>query len=564
MITVSPHPVDVIVVGYNDPPFERYERLIRNYGVDSEAYRDLRYSFVELHGQVLNYVDLLNYVDATARGAARTERRFESGEIPNLAAVYLTNYLRRQGLRAQHINLFQKEKERFRALLDERPACVAITTTFYILNFPASEIVQFVREHSPDTKIVVGGPLVGNHLRAAQEHGEQYADAMGVVQSDRLRTSLDDLGADAYVIDSQGEHTLAQIAKCLRGGGDLNSVPNLLLKRNGRYRRTPIVPERNVLDEVDIQWTDFAQEALGPTLQTRTARSCAFSCAFCSYPERAGDLALASLATVERELDAMHALGTRNVVFIDDTFNVPLARFKEICRLMIRKQYGFRWFSYFRCSNSDAEAIDLMAEAGCTGVFLGIESGSPAILKNMSKAARVDQYATGIEALRRHGILTFGSFIIGFPGETADTVAETAAFIQSTGMDYFRTQSWYYEHGTPIARQHEKYGMTGEGFVWSHATMDSIEAQEHIDRLYLTIDGPTWLPQWSFDFWFIPYALGKGLSLDQFKQLVQGANRILSLDLASVSDAQKAHGKEDAFRDLVAAARAWSPAVAAT
>lgn len=556
-------PLDCIVVGYNDPPFERYERLIRNYGVDSEAYRDLRYSFVELHGRVLNYVDLLNYVDATARGASRTDRRFESGEIPNLAAVYLTNYLRRRGLRAKHVNLFQKEKDRFRALLDERPACVAITTTFYILNFPAAEIVEFVRQHSPDTKIVIGGPLVANHLRAAQQGGQPYADALGMVQSDRLRAALDDLAADAYVVDAQGECTLAHIARALRDGGELTTIPNLILKRHGRYRRTPIVPEQNPMNEVDIHWTSFAEDSLGPTLQTRTARSCAFSCAFCSYPERAGDLALASLETIEREFDAMHVLGTRNVVFIDDTFNVPLARFKDICRLLVRKKYGFRWFSYFRCSNSDPEAFELMAEAGCAGVFLGIESGSPAILKNMSKAARVDQYATGIEALRRHDILTFGSFIIGFPGETAETVAETSAFIKSSGMDYFRTQSWYYEHGTPIARQRDKYDMQGEGFVWSHATMDSIEAQEHIDRLFFGIESSTWLPQWSFDFWFIPYALGKGISLDQFKRLVRGGNRILSLDLASVSDAQKAHGKEDAFRRLIDVAREWNGATAA-
>jgi len=45
--------------------------------------------------------------------------------------------------------------------------------------------------------------------------------------------------------------------------------------------------------------------------------------------------------------------------------------------LPFERYYGFNWFSYFRCSNSDEEAIDLMARSGCKGVFLGIESGSP-------------------------------------------------------------------------------------------------------------------------------------------------------------------------------------------
>jgi p-methyltransferase len=362
------------------------------------------------------------------------------------------------------------------------------------------------------------------------------------------------------VVDAQGEHTLVEIVRALRAGADLASVPNLVIKRNGRYERTRLVPENNPMDDVHIRWGDFADEALGATLQTRTARSCAFSCAFCSYPERAGGLALAGADAVESELDAMHALGTRQVIFIDDTFNVPLKRFKELCRLMIRRQYGFRWFSYFRCSNADIEAFDLMAEAGCTGVFLGIESGSPTILKNMHKAAKIEQYVSGIAELRSRGVTTFGSFILGFPGETAETVRETRDFIQSTGLDFYRTQSWYYEHGTPIAREHEKYGMEGNGFVWRHSTMESMEAMDHIDQIFLSTEGPTWLPQWSFDFWFIPYALGKGISIDQFTRFVRGANRLLALDMAAIGESQRSRRKQDALVDIVDVAREWTAA----
>ncbi len=61
-----------------------------------------------------------------------------------------------------------------------------------------------------------------------------------------------------------------------------------------------------------------------------------------------------------------------------------------------------------------------MAQSGCKGVFLGIESGSPHILKLMIKAATIEKYADGMKLLREHDILTFGSFIVGFPGETSD------------------------------------------------------------------------------------------------------------------------------------------------
>jgi radical SAM superfamily enzyme YgiQ (UPF0313 family) len=253
------------------------------------------------------------------------------------------------------------------------------------------------------------------------------------------------------------------------------------------------------------------------------------------------------------EPDSMRELGyVRNVVFIDDTFNVPLPRFKDLCRLMIRKQYGFDWFSYFRCSNSDEEAIDLMAESGCKGVFLGIESGSPAILKNMNKAATIEKYARGIELLHRHDILTFASLIVGFPGETAETVRETADFLRQTQPHYYRAQLWYCEPGTPIERQREQYGISGDGFVWRHDTMDSLEAMDHIDETFLSIDSSTWLPQWSFDFWTIPYLVGKGLSLEKFRELMRWAHKLLALELASVPGQARKAMQDDYLRNMVA------------
>ena len=46
--------LDCLVIGYNEIPFERYERFLRNYGVNTEAYRDLKFSFVDMGGKRLN------------------------------------------------------------------------------------------------------------------------------------------------------------------------------------------------------------------------------------------------------------------------------------------------------------------------------------------------------------------------------------------------------------------------------------------------------------------------------------------------------------------------------
>ncbi|HEX8559879.1 MAG TPA: PhpK family radical SAM P-methyltransferase [Pyrinomonadaceae bacterium] len=545
---MSVNSLDCVVIGYNELPFEQYERFLRNYGEESEAYRDLKFSFVNVAGRKLDYPGLLNYAVREAYpagGGAGTPAEFRSGDIPNLAAVYLTNFLRRHGFRADYINLFQHEKDRLAALLAEDPACVAITTTFYVVNLPVNEMVEFIRRHNPRTKIVVGGPLIANHVR-------NY-------QGDALKPALADIGADVYVIEGAGELTLAGVVSCLKEGGDLAAVPNLAYFEGGRLRRTATRPENSSLDEDVINWLDFADQRLGRTIQTRTARSCAFKCSFCNYPTRAGALTLASTEAVERELDSIRGLGdAKNVVFIDDTFNVPLPRFKDLCRMMIRNGYGFNWFSYFRCSNSDEEAFDLMAESGCKGVFLGIESGSPAILKNMNKAATIERYGYGIDQLHRRGILTFGSFIVGFPGETAETVGETLSFIKEHKPTYYRAQSWYCEPGTPVDQQREKYGIEGEGFVWSHNTMDSLEAMDHIDRMFLSVNESLWLPQWSFDFWIIPYLIGRGVTPEGFKEFMTMADRLLGTEIAAVPAAQKRLIQQQNLQGIVNAVRNWN------
>ncbi|MGA9773067.1 MAG: PhpK family radical SAM P-methyltransferase [Blastocatellia bacterium] len=538
--------LDCVVIGYNETPFEDYERLIRKYGEDSEAYRDLKFSFAEVSGKKMNYVDILNHVYNLAhqdRGMQSAEE-FKSCDIPNLAAVYLAHYLKKRGFEARCINLFQYEKEALARYLAQEPVCVAITTTFYLMNFPVSEMVQFIREHNSKVQIVVGGPLVANHAR--NYGGEEFAAA------------LEDIGADIYVVESQGELALSQIVACMKTGGDLKTIPNIIYFENGKIKRTLPIPETSSLDENYIDWRLLSRQFDSPTLQTRTARSCAFNCSFCNYPTRAGRLTLAGIETIEKELDSMHEIGIRNVVFIDDTFNVPLPRFKEICRLMIRKKYGFNWFSYFRCSNSDEEAFDIAAESGCKGVFLGIESGSPAILRNMNKAATVEKYFYGIERLRQFGIMTFASFIIGFPGETDETVEETITFLRETRPDYYRAQLWYCEAGTPIEQQRGNFGISGDGFVWQHDTMSSLEAMDQIDRIFLTVEESVWLPQWSFDFWIVPYLLGRGISLSQFKEFMSLSHKLLALEIASVSKNEKAVLQQEYLRGLVKALQRWN------
>jgi p-methyltransferase len=163
-------------------------------------------------------------------------------------------------------------------------------------------------------------------------------------------------------------------------------------------------------------------------------------------------------------------------------------------------------------------------------VFLGIEAGDDAILRNMSKVATVERYRFGIEQLRERGIDTFASFISGFPGETEETVQRTIDFINSAQPTFFRTEPWWYNHRSPIHQQAEKFGLAGKEYVWRHNTMDIAGAVQACDALFHGVTGSHWMPGYNFDFWALPYLVGKGISMSQLTEFHRLSRQIMEFN----------------------------------
>jgi radical SAM PhpK family P-methyltransferase len=514
--------LDCVVIGYNEGSFDDYRVMSERAGLSSPEYQIFRKEHLVVDGRPMPWMDAFSTLRNRVTGR---HDRYHVGEVFNLAALYLTSFLRRRGVSAEPVSLYSGERDRLADLLAERPTVVAVTTTFYVNILPVVPIVEFIREHSPDSHIVIGGPLVDNLC------------LNGV--TDTVHDLFDAMGADSYVQESQGETTLARLALALKEGRDISAVDNVIHCTDGMWQLTRRRPESNDLDDSSIDWSGFSAELIGATAQLRTARSCAFKCSFCDYPARAGALAAASVDTVRKELRAMAELGVRNVVFVDDTFNVPPKRFKEICRMMIEEDLGLRWYSYFRCSNArDEEAFDLAAESGCSGVFLGIESGDAEILANMHKLAQDSQYRVGLERLNERDITTFASIIVGFPGENAHTVSNTVDFLNETKPTFWRAQAWWANPRSPVYRNKEVLGIEGEGYSWSHATMTSSEAADLTDSMFDRVTGSTWLPLYDFDFWSLPYLAGKGVGVDELTPILQFSEQIMRVRDTGGSDSR--------------------------
>jgi len=449
--------LDCIIIGHNDLDFRAIESDLARTQHYSGAYTDLKMNTVDYYGERMPYMSLLNRVLDKATGVASD---LHLCELPHLGAVYLKSFLCKRGFKVEIINFFNAEKARLLRLLDQGANAIAITTTLYIHHEPIVDIVKFIRRFNKSVKIIVGGPHILNLCSTVDVTGRDFI--------------FREIGADFYINDSQGELTLAQVVNELRSTKSQNfsSIPNLLYSEGKKYVSTNRVVENNDMNESAINWDYFEADFCKPTVQVRTARSCAFKCSFCRYPATAGQLNLTSIDVIEQELSLLHEMGVKNIVFIDDTFNVPLQRFKDICKMMIKKRFDFNWFSFFRCSNSDDQAFDLMMESGCRGVFLGIESGDANILKLMNKAANPERYQYGIEKLKERGILTFASVIVGFPGETDESVHNTVKLLEEASPTFYRAELYYHYTNVPIHNQAEMLGISSAGYSWKHNTMD--------------------------------------------------------------------------------------------
>jgi anaerobic magnesium-protoporphyrin IX monomethyl ester cyclase len=513
--------IDCLIIGHNEMNFEEYENIIGIMGKETVAYKDLSLNFINYKGKPLIVSDVYNMLN----------KECSNVNIPTLSLsdtfsttiAYLGTYLSRRGISFDYINSFQNEKEILvEKLKSHKIRSIAITTTLYVSALPILEILELIRKYDKSVKIIIGGPYISTNCRLLDSSSLQYL--------------LKSMAADFYINSSQGETALTNIVLAIKNNSNFDNINNIYYKDGSEYKSTLAVDEDNKLDDNMVEWGLFS-EKVGTFAAIRTAISCPFSCMFCGFPKHAGKYQTSEVKSIEKELNAIERIGTvKSINFIDDTFNVPNERFKAILKMMIKNKYSFKWHSYFRCQYSDRETIELMKESGCEGVFLGIESGSQEMLNKMNKQVKIEKYIEGHSLLKEYDILTFDSFIIGFPGENENTVKQTIEFIRETKPTFYRVQVWYCEPITPIWEQKDKYEIKGSQFQWEHSTMDSLTAFKHVEEMFFSIKDSIWLPQYNFDFINIFHLLHRGMSINQIKEFLTAFNIGLSEKLKGGSN----------------------------
>jgi p-methyltransferase len=493
-----------------------------------ELYQALVYPrMVQYEGRFRSHLDYLNHrrFGKFFDEAPFPERRrmLNIWNLPSMAGVHLINHLAQYNFRIRVINNLDAEWDWFCEAYAgcRRPPLVGISSTFYLSWRDVGRVARRLRAYDPEMEIVLGGAFAN----AETINGDP----------DRFAQRMRRLGIRYVLYGFNSEPDLRDLLTARRNGTVCTGVKNLARidgsVKDGEFDPGSKLWHEPLLSLADCPptWHQHELPFLNRTIQLRTAAGCPFSCAFCSYPTTAGPWKTVQSEHVRAHLDSVTRIpGIDRIIFIDDTFNVPPHRFRELIRIFA--EYRFEWFSFLRVQYVDEETIRMMKASGCRGVYLGIESASDTILKNMNKRATARQFAQGVNLLNKYDIPYLAAFVLGFPGETATTIQENIDFIRSNGVRFYSLKEFFYMPHTAVHKRREEYGLSGNGSNWSHATMTHTEAAQIKLEIFRSVRESTHIdPDTSL--WYMAYLYDQGYDFGEIERLQRDINELTKRQL---------------------------------
>lgn len=398
---------------------------------------------------------------------------------PSLTEVVLTTLLHRAGLpydRMELDDLVARPAEVERKLA--AASCVFLSSTYL---HDLSELEPLVRRlKRPHNRVVIGGALAGI-----------------------LHNSWDGMPEVDVLAVGYGERLIGSLAAWIRSGFTALEPPaggHLVRKKSTVFLYSG-VPEELSLDRLPEPDWELAMRDHGrqdrpfPMAYYESVRGCPYRCNFCNYPYLFADtkFRVKSAQRIADDWQRLAALGVEHVTCLDSLFTMPRPRLRELCRLLVERGIRIRWICYARADDlADEETVILMKAAGAQQVQIGIESGDPVLLDNMDKACTVEANAQALANCRRHGLTSVVSLIVGFPGETRESLERTYQFLAATPPDFYFLATFSTRvAGVPLLRpeNRERFGLrVRDGLrsmapYWEHATMSCAEVSPHVRAL---------------------------------------------------------------------------------
>ena len=286
-----------------------------------------------------------------------------------------------------------------------------------------SKVAEAIKERRPNTRI----GFVGAHA--------------AVLPTETLKAS----SAIDWVGRKEFDFTCKEVAE----GRPLETVAGLSFKKDGRIIHNP---ERELIHNMDeLPWVadaykrdlDIEKYFIGylmhPYISMYTGRGCPAQCTFCLWPQTIGGhkYRVRSAENVAAEMAYMKSIfpQVKEFFFDDDTFTANLPRARDIAKKLA--PMGLTWSCNSR-ANLEYDTIKFMKDCGLRLFLVGYESGNDDTLKRIKKGVTTDEMRRFTKACHQAGVVIHGTFILGLPVETKETIEQTIRFAQE--LDVFSLQ----------------------------------------------------------------------------------------------------------------------------
>jgi radical SAM superfamily enzyme YgiQ (UPF0313 family) len=374
---------------------------------------------------------------------------------PPLTLAYCASLIRRAGHEVELLDavaLRMKPGEVLRRVHGGGYGFVAVNTATPSIRDDLL-VATAIKEASPDTFVA----LVGPHVSVFAEE------------------ALEESAADA-VVRGEPEGTVSELVSALDERASLENIPGLSMRGASGIEHHPDRPLIENLDALpfparDLLPIDRYRSAVWgkkPFTTMLTSRGCFYGCSYCPYRIAHGTKWRARSAenVVDEIEECVRQFGVREILFRDPLFTADRDRAIRICELIAARGIRVDWRCETRADLASEEMIRSFARAGCKAINFGVESGSPEVLKGVSRLPISRERIQNIfAACRRVGIDTMAFFIIGLPGETEDTVRETVRLAIDLEPDVVQFTAATPYPNTPYYEQLKEQGLLAED--WS-------------------------------------------------------------------------------------------------
>ena len=238
-----------------------------------------------------------------------------------------------------------------------------------------------------------------------------------------------------YAAGNEFDFTIQEVAE----GRPWDEVDGLSFRKDGEIVHTKdraILEDMDLLPHVvDVYKRDLVMEnyfvgpVLHPYVSFYTGRGCKSRCTFCLWPQTIGGQRYRTrsvehvISEVEKAKD--YYPQSKEIFFDDDTLTDDLPRVEAISREMGR--LGMTWSCNAK-ANVPYDTLKVMREGGLRMMVVGYETGDQQILRNIKKGMRIEWAREFSESCHKLGIQIHGTFVLGLPGETKETIQKTLAF----------------------------------------------------------------------------------------------------------------------------------------